>query len=119
MQPSKGSTGHSMWTTVPASSGRTRPRSMEISGSRCSASQGWSATKMSAAAGKGLRPGFVLGQPGLVGHEDVGGGGKGAEARLQFADFGLLGQEELLGEGLVVPGVISKMSWSDAAALSW
>ena len=61
----------------------------------------------------------VLGQPGLVGHEDVGGGGEGGEARLQFADFGLLGQEELLGEGMVVPGVISKMSWSDAAALSW
>ena len=68
---------------------------MEISGSRCSASQGWSATKMSAASGKGVRPGP------------------------QFADFGLLGQEELLGEGMVVPGVISKMSWSDVAALSW
>lgn len=33
----------------------------------------------------------VFGQLGLVGYEDVGGGGKGGEVWFQFVDFGLLG----------------------------
>ena len=68
----------------------------------------------------------VLCQPGLVGHKDVGGGGEGvrpgfsSRTSVGWDKRGSLADRGVGNAGALRAGcqVISKMSWSDAAALS-